>query len=90
MRATSGLSGVDSMDAKTHEMLVRQIGEAFKALPDDWHRIDVLASLCGLMENRVKQSQDNHAYGWMIQATGCLKGVRLMWKRKEKDNASQS
>jgi hypothetical protein len=69
------------MDAKTHELLVRQIGEAFKALPDDWHRIDVLASLSGLMEERVKKSQDETVHGWILQATGCLKCIRMMWKK---------
>lgn len=72
------------MDPKEHERLVRQIGEAFKALPDDWHRIDVLASLCGLMEARIQKSQDNSSFEWIIQATSSLKAVRMFWKKETK------
>lgn len=65
------------MTDEEYKAIVIRIGEAFKELPDDRARYDVLASLAALMEKRVKVG--GLVEGWAIEATGCLKGIVRMW-----------
>lgn len=69
------------MTEEEYKAAVIKVGQAFKELPDDRARLDVLVGLTSVMTKKAELTgQDELLKDWLETAYGNLQGAHMIWK----------
>jgi len=67
---------IHKMDEDQKRNIVKDLGVAFRSLPSDRDRLDILAALTGIMKSRFRD--DDLLEDWLSQAESCLKSSVML------------
>jgi hypothetical protein len=68
------------MEEAQKRNIVKDLGMAFRSLPSDRDRLDILAALTGIMKSRFRD--DDLLEDWLAQAESCLKSSVMIMDTK--------
>jgi len=69
-------------DEEKRKRLVQTIGTAFRGLPTDRDRIEVITAMVTVIKNQLVKDPKADALltEWMEQACGTMEAVRMLWR----------
>jgi hypothetical protein len=67
-------------EQEKHKKLVQTMAQAFRDLPSDRARLDIVVAMVTVLRDKAAKGKDDLLTEWMEQATGTLKAALMLWR----------